>query len=94
MDEFEKYNVIIVLHISELEAMCAKIHHKKLKQATLTAELVKATCSVLVKNVDVDAEYLELYFSSPKYAGGCEVKGVHFITHGMAVATFEDPKGM
>ena len=73
--------------------MCDKIHQKKLKQATLTAQLVKVSCSLLMKNVDVEKEYLELYFSNPKLSGGCDVKDVHFIARGMAVVTFEDPKG-
>ena len=79
---------------AELEEMCDKIHQKKLKQATLTAQLVKVSCSLLVKNVDTDEEYLELYFSNSKRSGGCDVKDVHFIARGMAVVTFEDPKGM
>ena len=73
--------------------MCDKIHQKKLKQATLVAQLVKVSCSLLMKNVDVEKEYLELYFSNPKLSGGCDVKDVHFIARGMAVVTFEDPKG-
>ena len=82
---------------TELKAMCNKINNKKLKRATLTAQLVKVGCSMLVKNIeseDMDEEYLELYFSNPKLSGGKGVKDVNFIGGGMAVITFEDCKGI
>ena len=76
--------------------MCEKINSNKLKQATLTAQLVKVSCSVLVKNIqsaDVDEEFLELYFNNSKLSGGCNVQDVQLIGGGMAVITFEDHKG-
>ena len=77
--------------------MCEKINSNKLKQATLTAQLVKVACSVLVKNIlsaDIDEEFLELYFNNSKLSGGCNVQDVQLIGGGMAVITFEDHKGI
>ena len=77
--------------------MCEKINSNQLKQATLTAQLVKFCCSVLVKNIesaDVDEEFLELYFNNSKLSGGCNVQDVKLIGGGMAVITFEDYKGI
>ena len=79
--------------------MCNKINSKKLKEATLTAQLVKVACSVLVKNIedeDVDKEYLQLYFNNPKFSDepNVEESDVTLIGGGMAVITLKDHKGI
>lgn len=76
--------------------MCGKIQSKKLKQATLTAEMVKVSSSILVQNIereDVDEDLLSLYFSNSKKSGGCEVEDVRLIGDGKAIITFAESKG-
>lgn len=76
--------------------MCSKVQNKILMQATLSAELVKVSSTVLVQNIerdDIDEELLKLYFNSPIKSGGSSVEAVRLIGDGKAVVTFGDPKG-
>lgn len=85
-----------ILLTIELRVMCIKIEGIKIKQTTLTAELVKISSSVLVHNIDhdhEDIEALQFYFSSKK-SGGSDVQDVQPIGNGKAIIVFADPRGM
>lgn len=76
--------------------MCDMIQGRKVKQITLTAELVKISGNVLVQNIDskkFDEELIELYFTNSKKSGGSDVENVCLLGDGKAIVTFQDPKG-
>jgi hypothetical protein len=67
----------------------------KRKDISLTAELVKTPCSVLVQNINEEydnIEDLDMYFSN-ELSGGGAIQDVRLIGNGKAVITFTDPEG-
>ena len=75
--------------------MCDKLGCINIEQATLTAELVKISSRVLVRNIEArfqNVQILKMYFESSK-SGGSDVEDVCLVGNGMAVITFADPKG-
>ena len=80
----------------ELREMCGKM--ESIKHVTLTAELLKNSSRVLVRNIAAhyeNAEILKMYFESNK-SGGSEngVEDICLNENGIAVVTFVDPKGI
>ena len=80
----------------ELREMCGKMESSK--QVTLTADLLKNSSRVLVRNIAAhfeNADILKMYFESNK-SGGSEngVEDICLVENGIAVVTFVDSKGI
>ena len=78
-----------------LSEMIAKLKSKKLKGASIEAELCRVTSSIRVSNITerYEEDFIQMYFENPRKSGGGEVTSVELLGNGEVVVTFKDPKG-